>query len=332
MKSRVHPVALAFACASAPPPAAPPPEPPPPPPKSVSPEQALREKIAKDPKDFAALCNLADIVRRRGALDEAAGLYEGARDVMPDDGRPIVGLASIERHRGHADKTMELVVEALARNLKDASAWNQLGLVLLEQKNWPSAILVINKGIGLEPGRAELYSNRGLAEMGAGSVGAAARDFAKAVELDGKLVAARLNLGAIFLDNLDFPGAEQHFEAALASAPDEVPARVDALLGRGRARLGQKKAKEAIADYEKALAVRPDEPRALYDLGRAYADLGDNARALEYYRRLMAIKPGDAEVEKMIKRLEAMLQTPGPPPVPPPGTGATPAPPPEERK
>jgi len=49
----------------------------------------------------------------------------------------------------------------------------------------------------------------------------------------------------------------------------------------------------AVAILEEALAAEPDHRFALYDLGQSYTLLGEQIKALECYRRLQELGPGD---------------------------------------
>lgn len=53
---------------------------------------------------------------------------------------------------------------------------------------------------------------------------------------------------------------------------------------------------EAIAAFEQALIVKPDDRRALFALGNAARTLGLGAAAENFYRRVLALEPGRVEV------------------------------------
>jgi serine/threonine protein kinase/Tfp pilus assembly protein PilF len=57
---------------------------------------------------------------------------------------------------------------------------------------------------------------------------------------------------------------------------------------------GRRKYPEAIAEYEKALALDPNFGFALNQAGYAYAETGEFARAISYFERYAAANPGEA--------------------------------------
>jgi iron complex outermembrane receptor protein len=62
-----------------------------------------------------------------------------------------------------------------------------------------------------------------------------------------------------------------------------------------------------IAELKQAYAIKPH-PDVLYDIARAYVDVGNIAEALNYFRQYVATDPADKEqVQKMIRRLESAI-------------------------
>jgi len=58
--------------------------------------------------------------------------------------------------------------------------------------------------------------------------------------------------------------------------------------------------KEAESEYLKALAIADDDPDIHYNLGILYDDkLGDAGKAVEHYRRFLALKAGGADVDRV---------------------------------
>ncbi len=86
-------------------------------------------------------------------------------------------------------------------------------------------------------------------------------------------------------------------EKILAGVPDNVPTLV--LLGRSYAMQGH--FDQAVATWEKAAQLQPDNYDLLLELGNYYA-IEDSARALPYLRKACAIRP-TPYLEQLIKKL-----------------------------
>jgi len=118
----------------------------------------------------------------------------------------------------------------------------------------------------------------------------------KAVQLAPKLAEAHASRGVALSTLRNYPDAEKEFRAAI---------RLDAGLFEayyfyGRACLAQGKYKEAIAPFESAASVRPEDYQALGFLGAAYTGLGHKAKAAAAYaqcvevaKQELSVNPGD---------------------------------------
>ena len=65
------------------------------------------------------------------------------------------------------------------------------------------------------------------------------------------------------------------------------------------------KIEEAIAHYEQALRIKPDDAEAHYNLGNALAQVGRVPEAIGQYQQALRIKPGFAEAQNALARLQA---------------------------
>jgi tetratricopeptide (TPR) repeat protein len=81
--------------------------------------------------------------------------------------------------------------------------------------------------------------------------------------------------------------------ARQAAALDPANREAPLCLGVALAALGEQA--EAVPPLERVLAARPDNPDALFALANAYAAL-DDPRAERLFERLVALRPGDADV------------------------------------
>src|SRR5438876_5089993 len=114
--------------------------------------------------------------------------------------------------------------------------------------------------------------------------------------------------------------------AALALAAFLVPAaaladaRSDAKrhFREGMSLIAAGQLERGIAELKQAYAIKPH-PDVLYDIAKAYVDLGNISEALNYFRQYVATAPADKEqVVSVMQRLQAAIAPAAPPPQPPP--------------
>src|SRR5258707_1542282 len=101
--------------------------------------------------------------------------------------------------------------------------------------------------------------------------------------------------------------------AARADARSEAKRR----FREGMALIAAGQVERGIAELKQAYAIKPH-PALLYNIARAYVDLGKIPDALDYFQRYVATDPDDrAQVEAVMARLSRALVARAPPPQPP---------------
>src|SRR5438445_12370053 len=104
--------------------------------------------------------------------------------------------------------------------------------------------------------------------------------------------------------------------AALLAPAALADARSDAKrhFRDGMSLIGAGQVERGIAELKQAYAIKPH-PDVLYDIAKAYVDLGDIPEALNYFRQYVATDPVDKEqVQAVIQRLQAAIGSAAPPP------------------
>ena len=89
-------------------------------------------------------------------------------------------------------------------------------------------------------------------------------------------------------------------EETLTKAIKYDKSNFEAYYYRGCARVNAMKYDEAIADFEKAVELKPDYADAYFNLGRTYYMKHDEDKACEYYK--LADKYGRPNLEDYLKR------------------------------
>ncbi len=101
--------------------------------------------------------------------------------------------------------------------------------------------------------------------------------------------------------------AQAEYQAALDLVPDELPA----LLGLGDLQLRQRQSSRAAETFRRAVGLEPGNPDAYVRLGQAYYTMGNLADALSEWERALALRPNDVVLRERMDRIrsEAKLQS-----------------------
>ena len=98
--------------------------------------------------------------------------------------------------------------------------------------------------------------------------------------------------------------------AALADARSDAKRH----FREGMSLIGAGQIERGIGELKQAYAIKPH-PDVLYDIAKAYVDLGDIPEALNYFRQYVAADPVDKEqVQAVVQRLQAAIGSVAPPP------------------
>lgn len=139
------------------------------------------------------------------------------------------------------------------------------------------------------PAREEAYraNNIGVALLEQYKHKEAADAFKRALQLDPGLTLARINLGIALFNMPDLPAAQRELQSAATAAPNAPqPHYLLGLLAKA-----QNRAPEAIAAFQKVLAIDPQDVGANVNLGQLYAQQRKYAEAVAVLRTGLAAEP-----------------------------------------
>ncbi len=152
--------------------------------------------------------------------------------------------------------------------------------------DWPSAREEYQAAIALNPGYATVHHWHAITYLAPlGKLDEALAEMEKAEELDPVSVSIKRDLAVIFYYSRKFEEAAEHCHGAI-----ELDRNFHgAYWALGLAYEGLSLYPEAVAAFEKGLALAPDTPRLLGSLGHAYASWGKHSEArsiLDQLKRL----------------------------------------------
>ena len=224
-------------------------------------EKAYGEALQIDPADAEALMALGDLQMRQGAYDAAFRSYDRSIDSSSEQAKI---LAILKRGIGYLclGSTTDASHEAGRAILRDEENWsghNLKGCVAYSDGDLAKARESFEKALEFEEGRSVVLTNLGATLLRSGQVEAAAARFQEAVDAD-PFFSSRALTGSGFAD--------------------ELTGNADG----------------ALAGYLKAVEVAPDDPFALYHLGRFRRIGGDPEDAEKHLRTALGINSRIASV------------------------------------
>jgi cellulose synthase operon protein C len=251
---------------------------------------ALGEVVNLDPSDSDATEQLAILLTRRGDLDTALKLLDQLAETSREPGRALQARAQIrlqQRNWTAAEADIAQLLEIPGDGLGAAILAGTLDLARNRHqasREWFGKALELDQDaaeplIGLVRSHlAEGNKEAALAFLEERTTGRP--DDARAFQMKGELLAME---GAV-------DAAAAAFDSAIALRPEwSLPYRQLAALKRTHA----KDLDAAVAVYERALAVMPNELEILVDMADSLLIGGRHVAAMEAYGRILGVDPAN---------------------------------------
>lgn len=271
----------------------------------VAAERGFAEVLKAQPNHVGALANLGTAHSRMGRLSTAARAYQAALAQAPNEPGLLLNLAlvylkqqefakakplveAVDRSRLGSAQTKELLAtceihlggpEKALKMLEGmpgtASVVYLRGLAYLKLNEREKANAAFAELLGKAATPAQAHYLLGKAYLENGLIDEAQQSLKKALELDGKLLAARLELAKSYLAARNYAAAETELRGLVKAMPhDPEPAYYLAAL-----LVVDNRGEVALPVLEKLVKVQPDSWSTQYYLGRAYFQTGNYAGA-----------------------------------------------------
>jgi tetratricopeptide (TPR) repeat protein len=174
-----------------------------------------------------------------------------------------------------------------------------LGNYLARTGHVAAALPHFEEAVRIVPDYPDGHNDLGAALMQLGDCEAAGVQFRLALQKEPNRADANYNLGQCQAATGNDAAAIRYYEAAIKARPGYLDAMVG--LGRSLSRFPSHAA-DAIACYDVALRLAPDDPRVHADLGKLLAKLGRKEEAIEHLEAAERLRP-DPEVRKILDGL-----------------------------
>lgn len=250
------------------------------------------EKLAKQIIENNAKYTRAYILRgriqeKRGRIDEALVYFEKALISEPQNVSLKVNYAKLLGQDRNAAKALEICRELLADESvsADPGVKGKIGIVLAEIHKNDLAFQVLNDVAKAGKADAETWNYLGILYFRKGDFTRSLQAYQTSIELDPKIAKTYNNLGTLYLtlfQRQKDPRRHRQAIDAFNKALELAPNLVSALNGRGSAFIFANRARDALNDWKKAIAVKPDFTDIYFNIAITYLQLKSGQEALKY--------------------------------------------------
>jgi tetratricopeptide (TPR) repeat protein len=259
-------------------------------------------RVQANPFRAVAHASLGLVYEANGMWSEAARCFENAAGLAEEKGSFLYHQSLCLGQAGDAEGELSLLQAAVAAGAIEPAPYYSLGLLLLRDGELDSAQEAFERALLLDSrqpqpkiGQAQVALARGRHEDARVLAEGVVAHFPEYRHASFVLGSALLGLGRT-------EEANRNLRRGLDSAPERMQDRLTPeregyrlnyadRITRGVTLVDQKKYAEAIGVLESLLALRPDDPRALNNLGVAYLEVGRVEEAVKRLEHLIALRP-----------------------------------------
>jgi tetratricopeptide (TPR) repeat protein len=252
-------------------------------------EERALESRGRHVPEALALLEQGTKLAREGDLEGAAAKLARAVELDPDLTDAHFNLGVVERRRGRPEAALAALRRVVELAPDDVDAYVRLGLLYFERKDYGEAAEAYRRAATYAGDSLEAWA--GLAESyeASGKPAAAAASYQRAIALAGK--DERLLYPGLYRTAMQAGNGAIAVQAArkllgFQSGHDTFVALGDALLLNGEPAA-------AVAEFQKAVALRPTSARTHARLGSAYLRAGQPDAAIRQYLRALQLSPED---------------------------------------
>lgn len=264
------------------------------------------------PKDFRWIYLLAKLDHQDGRFDDAIRRYRAARTLRPDYVAVPVNLGNIFLELNRLDEAHESFSAALEIDKNNAAAHYGLGQVAISKRSYSDAIDHFEKTLAQLPGANRVHYSLAMAYRGLGDAEKAKAHLAQqgtvGVRVADPLVDGLQDLitgervylarGKVAFEARRYADAVNEFRKAVASKPDSVTARIN--LGAALTQVGD--VNGAVEQFEEALRLDPGRVNAHYNLAVLLAGQNKHADAITHLRSVLSAEPNDLNARFLLAR------------------------------
>jgi tetratricopeptide (TPR) repeat protein len=222
------------------------------------------------PADFRWVYLLAKLDQQQGRFGDSISRFQKAQRLRPDYIAVPVNLGNIFLELNRLDEASDSFNAALQIDPNNPAAHYGLGQIAMSRRSYATAVEHFEKTLQQVPGANRVHYSLAMAYRGLG---------------DREKVKGHLALQGVVGVRVSDP--------LLDSLQDLIEGE-RVYLSRGKLAFEAKRYAEAVMEFRKAVAAKPESVAARVNLGAALTQLGDINGAVEQFEEALRIEPGKA--------------------------------------
>ncbi len=225
---------------------------------------------------------------RKFAFTGDTSAVSGNIKAIPD--LPITVLAEDTKTLHVLPKNSPAPQPATISTREDWTRWNDYGIGLFLQGDLKAAAAAFEKITEADPLNPDGWTNIGRVLLQEGDTAGARKVLEKSLAIDSTLGRTNFFYAKALREDGDYEGSIGHFKTVLQQFPRDRVVHNEL----GRVLFLEKRYADAVAEFEKTLAIDPEDLQAHYNLMLCYNGLGDDKKAEEQKARYLRFKADES--------------------------------------
>jgi len=258
------------------------------------------------PENAAIQARWATFRLERGQVAEARAIAEAALVKAPDDRLCMLAMAKIALKERKLDECDKYLAEVLAQTPSSVDALLVRAALAMARGKPADAVSQLEELCTRFPKTPSLRIKLASTRLRNRQVRRAVEDLQAAVAMAPKAVQPRIMLAELQIRTGDAESAIRHLEGLIKTYPDMAPAHT--LLGTAHGTL--KAHEKAIASFQRAVDIEPENPAPLYMLASALRSSGALDDAEKALQEVLRLRPGFTPALGQLVRIDVARKKP----------------------
>lgn len=218
-------------------------------------------------------------------------LWQEAVERYPMNDRAFNNMGQIYVDQKQYDAAMNAFQKALELHPDNALAFYNMGGIFFDRKDYTTALKCYQKAIEINPASAQAHYNLGKLYSEVHKEDQAMLYYQKAIQLDPNLVMANNNLAILYSQRKEWPKVLELYEKAIKLDPYQAGTYYN--LGNTCFEMGD--FQRAIQSYAKAIEIDPSHASSYNNIGNVFFQFRQYEKALPFYEKAIELNPQLAE-------------------------------------
>jgi arylsulfatase A-like enzyme/Flp pilus assembly protein TadD len=251
--------------------------------------ELCQELLNKNPRFATAYILMGDICLKQNDMTEAIRRYRQALQIEPQNIRLQVTLSRLLMKMGEQRQASAIMNEINKdqrnlQNLNNIETLAETANYFIGSNQFDLALEALNKILEQDPKNVDALVNAGTVNFKVGQFAVALQFYKKAVELDPARALVFSNMGSVYFSSFQRNNDRSLLDPALQNFNKSIQLDEnlsDGYNGRGSVYLALNEAEKAIADFKKALQLKPESVDVYFNISYAFLQVGRKKKAID---------------------------------------------------